>query len=722
LETETNYPYQYIKQELLIKDRECKMKRKLLFFTVLLFSVFLRDVSGSPDTVRFVNTGKMAVAATGTAAENSLLIPSAVWMTGNSSIRQDGITSIGGNFYQDALTNVFYKDGGSFASVGKIVFFLNNGLGDTGTRRYVTAKSGDMNVFDRSSRFVAFPEIEIRTKDTVVIPARMGIDARRLIRSGGSYGKLWLESKAINDGSGDKSYDASLRITGPMDSTSAQLVPPGSVVIERDLTPYRVEDGSTGNGTLFAFASPFKAQRSGYFAGNWLRRMLEDTGNNSHVQFIYGNKRGGDDVILPEQYIIDPTEEFLPGKGHLVKLRAANFDYSQLTASGGLAGSGGNASDYNVSKFVFNGAPYQMDAVDEQVFADSVLFKRNINLAAGVSATYINWVIGNSWTAPISITSLVNLMGSSPLYFEPFIYVFPNGSTNYQVYKCQTSENGMQIIDIDEIPAMSYFMVRLDNTRNQTGTFTLRRNELLTHGNASHSTLKAASLPYNNEVLFRVGPASNPNIYDLAGIGLRRNGNPNADGNDILKPGDGEGGELFSLYALSDDGRRLSASIVPETAEAVPLCFSPGTSTGAFRLEASRIESLRTEGLWLEDKKEGTVTDLLQSNGSYGFEVSAGDSPDRFTVHFQPMAATTLEALKPLTPLKVYCTGNEIIVTGLVDDDAGSRLLIYDAQGQLLHQATVTQAPEMRLPVSLSEGVYIFRLQGKRVFTLKFRR
>jgi hypothetical protein len=682
----------------------------------------------------------MAVAANGVTGKSVLHIPNAVWMTKNASIRQDGITSIGGNFYQDAITNIFYRFGGNFASTGKIVFFKDNGAANTGTCRYVTTnKSGDIDAFDRGQSFIAFPEIEIRTKDTVVVHARMGIDALKLIRNTGDYGndlgKLLLESKVVSG----KSYDASLRITGASNLTSEQLVPPGSVIVERDLTPYRLEDAGTGNGSLFAFASPFKNMRSGYFAGNWIRRMLEDAENNGHVEYVYGNKRDASDVILGEQYIIDPTEGFEPGKGYLVKLRATGFDYSALLASGGLPiTSGGDASDYDVSKFIFNGAPYRMPGVDEQLFTDDVLFERSIDLAANTSPTYINWVIGNSWTSPIDINKLVDLMGNSTLYFKPFIYVFPSGSTNYQVYKCTATDpsSSMTVIDLDEIPAMSYFMLRLDNKKKQDGTFMLRRNELLTHGNASHSTLKSAKVEssFHNEVLFRVSPESNPGIYDLAGIGLRPNGNPNADSNDILKPGSsstgsgsgdtgsGTGSELFGLYSVSGDGRRLSANIVPETSDAVPLHFSPGTFRSRFKLEASRMESLKTSSLWLEDTKEGIITDLFESGGSYGFEVSPEDEPGRFVVRFQNLVGTDLKDFRDFGDIRVFVLGDRLIVRGLSSDDIGARLAIYDVQGQLLQQTPVTQSPEMDMAAPSTEGIYIFRLEGKRVITLKFRK
>jgi hypothetical protein len=277
----------------------------------------------------------------------------------------------------------------------------------------------------------------------------------------------------------------------------------------------------------------------------------------------------------------------------------------------------------------------------------------------------------------------------------------------------------MQVIGLDEIPAMSMFMIRLGK-KPQNGRFVLRRNDILTHGKSSHSTLRSTENTYNNEVVFRVSPESNPNIYDLAGIGLRKDGNPNNDKNDILKAGVSDNSELFCLYSVSEDGEKLSANIVPETTASVPLYLAPGSSEGRFRIEATRMESLQT-GLWLEDLKEGTIVDLFQTEGSYAFDVSQEDLPGRFNVLFQPQAATDLEELSN-TPLRIYYAAGQIAVKGLNVEDAGSRIQIVDVQGQLLQQATVTQTPEMYITAPLAEGVYIFRLEGKRVVTLKFKR
>jgi hypothetical protein len=658
----------------------------------------------------------MAVAPGGSAGKSALFIPHAVRMGGNAAILQGGATSIGGNFYQDALTNVFSMSGGNFVSQGKIVFFRNNGAGDAGARRYVTTRSGNIDAFDRGQSFVAFPEIEIRTKDTLVIPARMGIDALKLVRNDNSYGKLLLESKTINGGDFDRSYDASLRITGAQDLTSAELVPPGAVIVERDLTPYREADGEGADrGMLFAFASPFKQMRSAYFAGNWVRKMLEE--ENGHVEYVYANEGGADNTILTAQYIINPYEEFIPGKAYLVRLRPSGFDYTG--GSPLLLTSGGDYSDYDRNRFVFDGKPYRLGAVDEQLFADNILFDRTVSIAAGKTH---NWLIGNSFTAPIDVQKLVDVMGASSLSFERNIYIFPLGSVGYQAYQVQLdAEKSMNIVDLDEIPSMSYFMIRLSRNSAQNGSLTLRRNEILTHGKASH-TLRSAGGKYSNEAVFRVSPAARPGIYDLAGIGLRRDGNPGYDANDILKTGNSDESESFSLYFLSEDGQKLSAGIVPENASKASLCFSPGRAGGRFNITVSRMESLKTQGLWLEDTKEGIITDLFESGGSCDFEASPEDAPGRFVVRFQPPEeANTGDSLE-LRELRVFPKDGRLIIQGLASGDTGARLLVYDARGQLLREDTVTQIPEMDMPAPAAEGIYVFRMEGARSITLKFRK
>jgi hypothetical protein len=180
---------------------------------------------------------------------------------------------------------------------------------------------------------------------------------------------------------------------------------------------------------------------------------------------------------------------------------------------------------------------------------------------------------------------------------------------------------------------------------------------------------------------------------------------------------------VSQIYTTSPDNADLITSVISKDEETLPVKLIPSAVEQEVELTASRLETLVSpEAVQLEDLKTGDIVDLKQQ--SYRFTTNPADNPNRFVLHFRDVlgAATGLKSLKSLMPLSVFSKDNELVIQGLEDCDTGSQLLVYDMQGQLLQQAIVTQTPEMRLPVSLSEGVYILRLQGKRVFTLKFRR
>jgi hypothetical protein len=179
---------------------------------------------------------------------------------------------------------------------------------------------------------------------------------------------------------------------------------------------------------------------------------------------------------------------------------------------------------------------------------------------------------------------------------------------------------------------------------------------------------------------------------------------------------------VSQIYTTSPDNADLITSVISGEEETLPVKLIPSAIEQEVELTASRLETLVSpEAVQLEDLKTGDIVDLTKQ--SYLFTTVPNDNPDRFVLHFKDVlgAATDLKS-KALKPLSVLSRNNELIIQGLDDTDTGSQLLVYDTQGQLLQQAIVTQAPEMRLPLSLSEGVYILRLQGKRVFTIKFRR
>jgi hypothetical protein len=589
---------------------------------------------------------------------------------------------------------------------------------NAGNIRHIrTEDPADMTTFQRQDYYLSFPNVIIATNDTLNIPSVMGIDAVSIRHSNLKTGKMVLRS----DTTDKKVYDASLRISGASGNSDVEA---GSVVIERDLSLYR-GSSPTGNTNdpqypLFAFASPMTAMRSGYFAGNWIRRLLE--GADGHVEYVYGNQGSGQYIDF-EQYVYDPLEPFVPGKGYLVKARPHGYDYQDFRDEGGLSITNANINLYDQSKFVFNGQIYTLSYSPEQVFAANTLFTRTVNSNPIKTR---NWIIGNSWTSAISVDKLVTLISNSALWFEPSIYVYPAGSTTYQRYIDPTWNSGSDISlipSLESIPSQSLFMIRLLATGqagagNQSGTFTLDKNTVAVHSQTAHNTMLRSSSPpsYTNEVLFRVTPEKNPNIYDLAAVGLRTNARTDYDAKDTEKiylPGN----SAFMLYTLSTDNRKLSINALPPETQSTRLCFYPGESGGEMTITASRTESL--EQIWLEDVLTHSFVDLKQEN-TYSFTSSPQDTPERFIVHFVTMPTGTETVSDNF--LQGYYSHGELVIKGLMETDLKSTLRIFDTQGRSLSAHPVTQTPEMHLPLSLREGVYIAKLQGTRSITIKFRK
>jgi len=285
--------------------------KKIKFITILTLMLFVFQSLQSQTNVTFLNTGQMYVASTTPSTRVSLYIPDAMRQLGSSvEIIQNGITELGGNFYQDATTNVFAVDATTkTTSTGKFRFVKEH----PGVNRTITTQSVNLNTFDKGLSYIAYPQFEISTNDSIEVPGKMGIDATTLHRVNGKTGKMILRSDVI----GTNVFDASLRITQA--GTSASLVDLGAVIVERDMTLYRPHNGST---QMFGFATPFKnTQLSGCFAGNWVRRPL-NSGTYGHTTYVYGNKdtAPADGTIDDDQYVYMAAEKMIPAQAYLIRV------------------------------------------------------------------------------------------------------------------------------------------------------------------------------------------------------------------------------------------------------------------------------------------------------------------------------------------------------------------------------------------------------------------
>jgi len=682
------------------------MKKILLIYGSLLFSLCMSGQD--PSSIRFVNTGKMNVAANNTA---SLYIPRSVKMIGGSSIIQNGKTCIGGSFYQHASSNVFKvaPDGwGTGFSSGTISFMMNN----SGQKRSITVIDEDINLFDRSTRYIAFPNVLIDTNDTIKLPGRMGMDAKTVKSAGVKNGMLYLNSDP--DAAGQKVFDASLRITGNGTAagnvSSANLVDSGSVVVVRDMSIYRNSadnQGHTNYGALFGFASPFMAQKAGYFAGNFVRTVSVGKNNTDyastfwHAEYPYADEAGAGGIILSKYYVRGAMDPFYPSQAYLVRPQEAGSDYTDLPI--GFIKTEG---DHDLSKFVFNGKIYNFAPYKEQVFAEDKLISRTLS---GTNTYTYNWVIGNSYTCALDAQVIASAMINHPtIWFYEILYTFSPGSVGYQPYYIGGSDVP-QVVNLTDIPSQTVFMMRVAKNNPQSGTFNIDRR-MLVHGKRSHN-LRSEKAP-DNELLFRLSPEENPNLYDLASVGLRKN-----TANSIEKVQLGAS-ECFQLYLPDKNGVPMSVNLLEPNVENVAVSVKSPNVSGRFVLNISRIESLKTEGAWLQDLKTGNISNMSgKESFAYTFDMEPGDNPDRFVVYFKSPTG-----MDDITSSYISCfySNGELVIKGLQSQDENSIVNVVDMNGRIILKTGINNHPEMRIPLNINEGVYVAKMSGKRCVTMKF--
>jgi len=683
------------------------MKKVLIIFLCFIgFQITSAVEADSPQDVVFVNTGLMNIHSGG-ANGVALYVPFGMRHAGtDASVVLNGQVNLGGNFYQDALTPVFKTDETTTTSVpysSGIFRFVK----DWNERRLITSDYL-VTTYDRGESYIAFPHVRIATNDTFAIAAKMGMDALTIKRDPAFTGGLILESNRF----GDNVFDASLRVTGS--GNSADLVDAGSVIVEREMSYYR---SLSGEHKLFGFATPFyNSQLSGYFAGNWVRRPIADA-QTGHTRFIFGNEQDASGVILQSQYIYNPLEELKPAQAYLIRPRPAGYNYQDLRDENGLSVTDAEVDAYDQTKFTFNGSVYELPMYEKQLFAEDSLFRSPF--VTGTTTT-INWLIGNSYTAPIGTKQLIDAMAASPLRFSPYIWVYPAGSSTYQSYKVTGTDN-IIVMDLEEIPAMSIFMIRvLQGT--DPGKFAVTR-DMQRHAPVTHSIPMKSKAPritnskYNNQVLFKVMPSDNIWNFDLAAIGLRADASLGSDGYDMTKVY--STADVFQLYSLSSTNARLSANAVPLETRSVKLCFRPVSDTIEFQLEASYFETLNTEGIWLEDTKTDTVFDI-RTLSSYSFVSEPGDNEERFIVHFVAPGSTGFDDNLHKQGVGVYMSNNNLIVDNLFAEDINSRISLFDSSGRLVKTHVVERFPQIEIPFHYLPGVYIIQLKGTRVVTDKF--
>jgi hypothetical protein len=699
------------------------LKTSLLSGLLLLFSIGTLDAQ-TTSNIQFVNTGAMNVDTLGI-----MYIQGDVQMLTTDAnqvvqVYHNGTTYLEGSFFHDATGNVFdivnagndwdkVRPRAITGSVGTLRF-INVPETTTPARRYISTTL-DVNAFDRVANYIAFPNVEISTRDTIYVPPTFGMDARTITRVGTvsneNNGVIVLASDVV----GSMIFNASLRVTG---DDGDFTVSPDAVIVEKRVNEYReATAGASAATSLMPFASPYYEMRSGYFAGNWVRRPLFDPQRNGFFHPYANSDVDGDGIIDLNQYITKARDSLITKRAYLIRLQPAggteNDVYANLDVTAG-------EGTHDKAKFIFNGLPYQNlgQRTGRVLFTGEPVLTQRVSNSTTTDQSQ-NWLVGNSYTSGLNTQAIADYLMSDQVVtlYSTNMYIFHHGSTAYHIYN-------MIDDDIPPVQAMGVFMVLASRRGMQPAaafseTLVIGPEYQIHVGGISSTPPPLVDGEYlpmtrnaqarSNSLNFVVTPADNPFVFSRSEIRFGSNTNISS----FMHPTN----RLFHLYGTNAANARLQRNALPFNTEMALLAISPAAEQMTVTLTAEDADNFVAQAVELYDRKTGQWHDL-RLNNRYTFILSPGDNPNRFEVHFIPRNTTGLDNNPTISEWYAYNNQSELMVNGLNDLLVGKEMRIFRTAGVLHIQQTINGTEEQRINIfDLPTGVYLVSIQGR---TVKF--
>ncbi len=165
-------------------------------------------------------------------------------------------------------------------------------------------------------------------------------------------------------------------------------------------------------------------------------------------------------------------------------------------------------------------------------------------------------------------------------------------------------------------------------------------------------------------------------------------------------------GSFGELYTITNDNVKVAIKNYQSASgtTVVPVYFQVGP-TGNYTFTAKDLNSFSSlTGVSIVDKKLNKTQDL-KANPDYSFAAVSGDGPYRFDILFTRVLNSVNATSKP--GLKVYSTGNSIIVVGNNSRDVNGTVTIYDITGRSLLREDLHGDLITRMITSLEKGYYL---------------
>lgn len=183
-----------------------------------------------------------------------------------------------------------------------------------------------------------------------------------------------------------------------------------------------------------------------------------------------------------------------------------------------------------------------------------------------------------------------------------------------------------------------------------------------------------------------------------------------------------------SVYTKSlNDGlaQPLLTNPVPKDIKQIALFVVPSrTRVKHIKILPYRMQSLQSiNKVWIEDRLDpGVYKELTPEGVEYAIEPSTADPKtelaNRFVLYFNDLPEGS--KVEKENTFIVYYHNSTLYIKGLIDDDMGSKVDIYDIQGRKVASTVIRDVPTTSFLKPLAYGTYIVKITGKRNNTSKF--
>ncbi|MDP3916366.1 MAG: hypothetical protein Q8R96_21780 [Bacteroidota bacterium] len=370
-------------------------------------------------------------------------------------------------------------------------------------------------------------------------------------------------------------------------------------------------------------------------------------------------------TVVPYWPIVHPSAIFVPGRGYLYSVQAANTTKEFA----------GNLNNGSVSYYLTNGS------------ADLNL--KGFNLVGNPYPSSIDWKAASGWTR-------TNLLASGSGYD---MWIWNPAANNYGVYN-SADATGVGTNDVTRyIPAMQGFFVRAETA----GTL-ITTNDVRVHD--ATTLWKSAQIEPSRfiAVVYSEADQTFDEVRLLFGYPENKAGAAK-----LFSPV----GTAPSLY-LSEGKANLTIKYLTDKIENphVPLMFKAGRD--GFYTFKFNFNNFDFNTAILEDLLTKGFTDLT-SGADYRFKASKNDNENRFIIHFGAITANANMEL----PVNVYTIGGKLVIDLTLVYDR-TEVKVVDILGRTILQKELNGSSIHRLDLNVrSQIVIVYAKTNKAMLSRK---